>query len=79
MTEKIATCLSLMRRLPPNKIEQNVSGLVNLVPEETEELLQRIDQPLQESIDKETVLNNTICCYYINFNLIYLGEEIFKM
>ena len=79
MTEKIATCLSLMRRLPPNKIEQNVSGLVNLVPEETEELLQRIDQPLQESIDKETVLNNTIYCYYINFNLIYLGEEIFKM
>jgi capping protein beta len=56
MAEKIATCLSLMRRLPPNKIEQNVSGLVNLVPEETEELLQRIDQPLQESVDKETVL-----------------------
>jgi len=79
MTEKIATCLSLMRRLPPNKIEQNVSGLVNLVPEETEELLQRIDQPLQESIDKETVLNDTICYNYINFNLIYLGEEIFKM
>ena len=68
-----------MRRLPPNKIEQNVSGLVNLVPEETEELLQRIDQPLQESIDKETVLNDTICYNYINFNLIYLGEEIFKM
>ena len=56
MAEKIATCLSLMRRLPPNKIEQNVSGLVNLVPEETEELLQRIDQPLQESVDKETVI-----------------------
>lgn len=45
-----------MRRLPPNKIEQNVSGLVNLVPEDTEELLQRIDQPLQEAIDNETVI-----------------------
>ena len=63
MTDKISTCLSLMRRLPPNKIEQNVSGLVNLVPEETEELLQRIDQPLQESIDKETGRKYLNCDY----------------
>ena len=52
-----------MRRLPPNKIEQNVSGLVNLVPEETEELLQRIDQPLQEGTDNETGRKYLKCDY----------------
>ena len=44
-----------MRRLPPNKIEQNLSGLLNLLPEETDELLQRVDQPLKEVVDTETV------------------------
>ena len=44
-----------MRRLPPNKIEQNLSGLLNLIPEETDELLQRVDQPLEESSDPQAV------------------------
>jgi len=51
----VATALSLMRRLPPNKIEQNLSGMLNLLPEETDELLQRIDQPLQEAVCPDTV------------------------
>lgn len=37
-------CLDLMRRLPPKDIEKNLAGLLNLVPESTDELLQRIDQ-----------------------------------
>lgn len=37
-------CLDLMRRLPPKDIEKNLAGLLNLVPEATDELLQRIDQ-----------------------------------
>jgi capping protein beta len=44
-----------MRRLPPNKIEQNLNGLLNLVPEETDEILQRVDQPVQEALDTDTV------------------------
>jgi capping protein beta len=44
-----------MRRLPPNKIEQNLNGLLNLVPEETDEILQRVDQPLQEVMDTKSV------------------------
>jgi capping protein beta len=44
-----------MRRLPPNNIAKNLNGLLNLVPEQTDELLQRIDQPLQELLDPETV------------------------
>jgi len=42
-----------MRRLPPHKIEQNLSGLLNLLPEETEEILQRVDQPLVEAVDEK--------------------------
>lgn len=44
-----------MRRLPPGKIEQNLSGLLNLLPDDTDELLQRIDQPLVEAVDAATV------------------------
>jgi hypothetical protein len=54
-TDKIACSLSLMRRLPPNKVEQNLSGLLNLSPEDTDELLQRVDQPLEEAACAETV------------------------
>jgi capping protein beta len=53
--DKIASSLSLMRRLPPSKVEQNLSGLLNLLPEETDELLQRVDQPLQEETCQDTV------------------------
>jgi len=52
---RISTALSLLRRLPPNKVEQNLSGLLNLLPDDTDELLQRVDQPLQEATDKDTV------------------------
>lgn len=52
--EKVSASLSLMRRLPPNKLEQNLNGLLNLLPEETDELLQRIDQPLQLAKDEES-------------------------
>ena len=44
-----------MRRMPPNKIEQNLSGLLNLLPDDQDELLQRIDQPLQEATDPVNV------------------------
>jgi hypothetical protein len=53
--DKISASLSLMRRLPPNKIEQSLSGLLNLIPQETDELLQRVDQPLEEAVDPESV------------------------
>jgi capping protein beta len=60
---RIAICLSLMRRLPPNKVEQNLSGLLNLLPELTDELLQRVDQPLKESNDVETGRKYLQCDY----------------
>lgn len=44
-----------MRRMPPNKVTQNLAGLLRLVPDITDELLQRVDQPLDEAKDPETV------------------------
>jgi len=44
-----------MRRLPPSSVEQNLRGLIDLLPDETDELLQRVDQPLQEAVDAVTV------------------------
>mgnify|MGYP000602829795 CR=1 FL=1 len=49
----VATSLGLMRRLPPAKVEQNLSGLLNLLPDDQEELLQRIDQPLEVATDAD--------------------------
>ena len=69
---QITASLSLMRRLPPNKIEQNLNGLLNLIPEETDELLQRVDQPLKEGTDSETVRFSLptpyrgICVYFFH-------------
>lgn len=42
--KKINSALSIMRRMPPSKIRFNLSGLLNLMPEATDELLQRVDQ-----------------------------------
>jgi hypothetical protein len=39
--------LDLMRRLPPAKVTENLTSLVELAPHLTEELLARVDQPLQ--------------------------------
>ena len=39
--------LDLMRRMPPVNVEQNLGALLDLAPELTEELLSRVDQPLQ--------------------------------
>jgi capping protein beta len=39
--------LDLMRRMPPANVQNNLAALLGLAPELTEELLSRVDQPLQ--------------------------------
>lgn len=39
-----------MRRLPPKDIENSLAGLLSLVPDATDELLQRVDQVRQADI-----------------------------
>lgn len=61
--EKVGAALSLMRRLPPAKTEFNLSGLINLMPELTDELLQRVDQPLQVATDPASGRRYLMCDY----------------
>ena len=70
-------------KIPPNKIEQNLSGLLNLLPDETDELLQRVDQPLEESTCAETVRGVNHDEYHSFYGLImhlgYIGQKIFTV
>ncbi len=50
-------CLNLMRRLPPSSIEKSVAGLSALIENEElrDEIIQRIDQPLE--VEQDTSAN----------------------
>lgn len=61
--DSINACLNIMRRMPPSKIEMNLSGLLNLLPHLTDDLLQRVDQPLQIGIDEKTNKKYIKCDY----------------
>jgi capping protein beta len=61
--DPIACALSIMRRMPPNKIEQNLSALLTLIPEHTDELLQRVDQPLEIAKCGESGREYLLCDY----------------
>lgn len=55
--------LDLMRRLPPQDIEKNLSDLIDLVPNLCEDLLSSVDQPLKVARDKETGKDFLLCDY----------------
>ncbi len=64
--DAVSSGLNIMRRMPPNKIEHNLAGLLNLVDdneEAVEELLQRVDQPLQVETDTEAGKQFLLCDY----------------
>jgi len=59
MADQLDCALDLMRRLPPSQIEDNLAGLLDLVPDLTEQLLSAVDQPLKiahDSISKRDYL-----------------------
>ncbi|XP_071478387.1 F-actin-capping protein subunit beta-like, partial [Diadema antillarum] len=64
MSERQLDCaLDLMRRLPPQEIEKNLSNLIDLVPDLCEELLSSIDQPLKIARDRECGKDYLLCEY----------------
>ncbi|CAB3369900.1 F-actin-capping protein subunit beta [Cloeon dipterum] len=64
MTEQQLDCaLDLMRRLPPQQIEKNLSDLIDLVPSLCEDLLSSVDQPLKIAQDRETGRDYLLCDY----------------
>lgn len=64
MTEQQLDCaLDLMRRLPPQQIEKNLSDLIDLVPSLCEDLLSSVDQPLKIGRDKIVGKDYLLCDY----------------
>jgi len=61
--DPIDYALDLMRRLPPAKIEENLAGLIDLVPDLVEDLLSSVDQPLKIAYDSETKRDYLLCDY----------------
>lgn len=55
--------LDLMRRLPPQQIEKNLSDLIDLVPSLCEDLLSSVDQPLKIARDRKMGKDYLLCDY----------------
>jgi len=55
--------LDLMRRMPPSSIEDNLAGLIDLVPDLTEQLLSMVDQPLKVAHDATARRDYLLCDY----------------
>jgi len=63
MADKLDCALDLMRRLPPAQIEDNLAGLIDLVPDLTEDLLSAVDQPLKIAFDSVSKRDYLLCDY----------------
>uniref|UniRef100_A0A2A4JDG3 F-actin-capping protein subunit beta n=2 Tax=Heliothinae TaxID=95178 RepID=A0A2A4JDG3_HELVI len=55
--------LDLMRRLPPQQIEKNLTDLIDLVPSMCDDLLSSVDQPLKIAQDRSTGKDYLLCDY----------------
>eukprot|EP01101_Sappina_pedata_P012436 TRINITY_DN854_c0_g1_i1.p1 TRINITY_DN854_c0_g1~~TRINITY_DN854_c0_g1_i1.p1 ORF type:complete len:287 (+),score=158.26 TRINITY_DN854_c0_g1_i1:55-861(+) len=63
MGDPIDCALDLMRRLSPTQVEQNLSDLLDVVPDLTEELLSAVDQPLKIAHDRQAKKDYLLCDY----------------
>jgi len=63
MADQLDCALDLMRRLPPTKVEDNLTGLIDLVPDLTEQLLSAVDQPLKIAHDAKEKKDYLLCDY----------------
>ncbi|XP_063723845.1 F-actin-capping protein subunit beta-like [Symsagittifera roscoffensis] len=61
--DKMDCALDLMRRLPPQYVEQNLSKVVDLVPELCADLLSSVDQPLKVVRDDGVGKDFLVCDY----------------
>ncbi|KAL6051396.1 F-actin-capping protein subunit beta [Balamuthia mandrillaris] len=62
-TDQLDCALDLMRRMPPSSIEDNLAGLIDLVPDLTEQLLSMVDQPLKVAFDSAAKRDYLLCDY----------------
>lgn len=62
-TSRVSAALDIMMRMPPSRVEKSLSGIIGIAPGDADELLQRIDQPLQEETDPQSGQKYLICDY----------------
>jgi len=60
---QLESALNLMRRMPPSSIENNLAGLIELLPNHVDDLLNHIDQPLKIKKDQQTGQEYILCDY----------------
>jgi len=61
--KKLEKALDLMRRVPPQNIQQHLSDVIDLCPGLTEDLLSTVDQPLKVMKDDMKQKDFIICDY----------------
>jgi len=61
--DRLDCALDLMRRMPPQNIEENLAGLLDIVPDLTEDLLSAVDQPLKVQKCPQTGKDYLLCDY----------------
>lgn len=61
--EQLDSALNLMRRMPPSQVENSLAGLIELVPDLTDELLAQVDQPLKVEKDPKSGKMFVLCDY----------------
>lgn len=61
--QALDSALDLMRRLPPQECEANLTALIDLVPSLTEDLLSSVDQPLKVAVDSTVGKDYLLCDY----------------
>eukprot|EP01103_Thecamoeba_quadrilineata_P013037 TRINITY_DN3501_c0_g1_i1.p1 TRINITY_DN3501_c0_g1~~TRINITY_DN3501_c0_g1_i1.p1 ORF type:complete len:283 (+),score=49.50 TRINITY_DN3501_c0_g1_i1:41-850(+) len=63
MADTLECALDLMRRMPPSQIEDNLSNLLDLVPDLANEILTSVDQPLKVAYDPSHNRDYLLCDY----------------
>ncbi|KAJ0174802.1 hypothetical protein K1T71_009910 [Dendrolimus kikuchii] len=61
--QQMDCALDLMRRLPPQQIEKNLTDLIDLVPSMCDDLLSSVDQPLKIAQDRSNGKDYLLCDY----------------
>ncbi|KNC49698.1 uncharacterized protein AMSG_11924 [Thecamonas trahens ATCC 50062] len=61
--DELDCALDLMRRLPPADVEENLAGVIDLVPDLMDELLSAVDQPLRVEKDEASGKDYLLCDY----------------
>jgi len=61
--DQLNSALNLMRRMPPSSVENSLAGLIELVPDLTEDLLNHVDQPLKVLRDTKAGRDFILCDY----------------